>query len=302
MSSEEEIRLLRCQLESRDAELQILRQAFDDSQRQLAILETTSNASSSACTSPRPRSPSTPATMVSSPSAMSMSSATLDTEFSVDTSSMGSEQHMMELAAAQARRQEALKKLGGPPSDVYHPWFNGVFINHPAFHLKEDWGNIELRPHEDLIARERLNYVMMMQRYKMELARRSSEPLSATSPTSPPHSPHPLAESPFNAAPPGAAYQSPHVSHIQPGTPYYHGGFWSGHFAPSTTEKIDLSKSRSELRKTSRPTPMSPVPGMTPGNTPSMPVPPHGFPPMAYPMQFNPYTPWVNSNPPISEE
>jgi len=46
-------------------------------------------------------------------------------------------------------------------------------------------------------------------------------------------------------------YQSPHFSHVQTGSPVQSAGYWSGHFAPSTPEKIDFSKI--SLRKTSDP-------------------------------------------------
>jgi len=132
MTSEEENRALRNALESQELELQLLRQAYDDHQRHMYMLaDSASNASSSACNSPRPRSPSTPA-LVSSPSNMSLGSSTMDADFgSLETSSMGSD-HMLEMMAHQ-KRQEKLKKLGGPPSDVYHPWWNGISLNHPAF-------------------------------------------------------------------------------------------------------------------------------------------------------------------------
>ncbi|XP_049851564.1 uncharacterized protein LOC126326228 [Schistocerca gregaria] len=71
------------------------------------------------------------------------------------------------------RLQEKLKKLGGPPSDIYHPWSNGMHLQHPVFTQKEDWQNHELRPvREDpylsAIGRERLDYILAQQRWKQE--------------------------------------------------------------------------------------------------------------------------------------
>lgn len=278
--------MLQNALASRDAELQLLRQVFDDQQRQFAMAyaETSSNPSSSACTSPRPRSPSTPA-MVSSPSSVSIGSSTMDAEYgaSLESSSLGSSEHM-DLLAAQ-RRQEKLKKLGGPPSDVYYPWWNGVSLNHPAFQQKEDWANVELRPHQDLLARERLNYLLNMQRFKMEQSRLSgssdsssmhdSEPAPTSSTLAQAFMSHPYTRQPT------AFYQSPHQSHIQTGSPIQAGGYWSGHFAPNTPEKIDFTKI--SLRKTSSesPTPLQQpqhfaptMRGVPPSSTASSPLSP----------------------------
>lgn len=248
MSSEEECNLLRSALNSRDQELMALRLAFEDQQRQIAMLtDSASNASSSACTSPRPHSPSTPA-MVSSPSSMSIGSTieTVDqspySTPSIETSSFGSD--MLDTIAAEQRLQEKLKKLGGPPSDVYRPWWNGINLNHPAFQAKEDWVNFELRPQE-MLAKERLDYLLTQQRYKLEqlriaeASRRPSQQMARQMDSSHQHHPH-------------SFYQSPHQSHIHPGSPAVNQGYWSGHFVPSSsTEKIDFSKIA--LRKTNSP-------------------------------------------------
>lgn len=255
--------MLRSVLESRDVELQILRHVlFEEQQYQQWAMhnfgDASSNASSSAATSPRPHSPSTPA-MVSSPSSISLGSSTMDAEFmSLDTSSMGSD-HMMEVMAANQRRQEKLKQLGGPPSDVYHPWWNGIPLNHPAFSQKEDWQHFELRPQERL-AHERLNYFLTMQRYRVEQngLSESSAPTAMNIGTPPTgvdfagNGPQ-VSTSPSIHSPSPSFYQSPHHhSHIMTGSPAQGSGYWSGHFAPANAEKIDFSKI--SLRKTG-PTP-----------------------------------------------
>lgn len=263
-NAQEEAKILRSALESREAELQLLRQVvYEEQQFQQWAMQfgeaTSSNASSSA-TSPRPRSPSS--TLVSSPSNNSICSSAMDTDYttSMDASSIGSDHHMLEVLAQSQRRQEKLKQLGGPPSDVYPPWWNGTPLNHPAFQQKEDWQSFELRPQERL-ARERLNYFLMMQRYRLEQSELvqphpsmvpphvdsgdhsvSEDPSAPGTPTTP-QSTHPYTHQP------ASFYQSPHQSHIQPGSPVQGAGYWSGHFAPSTTEKIDFSKI--SLRKTS---------------------------------------------------
>jgi len=260
-NAQEEAKILRSALESREAELQLLRQVvYEEQQFQQWAMQfgeaTSSNASSSA-TSPRPRSPSS--TLVSSPSNNSICSA-MDTDFtnSIDASSIGSDHHMLEVMAQSQRRQEKLKQLGGPPSDVYPPWWNGTPLNHPAFQQKEDWQSFELRPQERL-ARERLNYFLMMQRYRLEQSELLQEmpphpsmvPHSVNSEDhSVPGTPHTPQSKQHPQTPQHASfYQSPHQSHIQTGSPVQGAGYWSGHFAPSTTEKIDFSKI--SLRKTS---------------------------------------------------
>lgn len=295
ISSEEEVKMLRSALETREAEIQLLRQVlFEEQQYQQWAMhnfgnDASSNASSSTVTSPRPHSP-----MVSSPSNMSLSgsSGTMDTDFaSPETSSLGSEVHMMEVMGAHQRRQEKLKQLGGPPSDVYHPWWNGMPVNHPAFAEKEDWQSFELRPQE-LLAHERLNYFLMMRRYRLEQrgldetpqqssAHQNSPggpstpmtgasaqqgppncsvlqspsnslhrtPGNATDTPSYHHHQSPIVSHPYTHQP-AAFYQSPHHhSHIMTGAPSQGSGYWSGHFAPATPEKIDFSKI--SLRKTS---------------------------------------------------
>lgn len=289
MSSEEEVKMLRSALESREAELQMLHQFLFEEQQQYQqwamhnFGEGGSNASSSAATSPRPHSPSTPA-MVSSPSSMSLGSSTMDADFSMDTSSMGSD-HMMEVMAANSKRQEKLKQLGGPPSDVYHPWWNGTSLNHPAFSQKEDWQHFELRPQERL-AQERLNYFLMMQRYRVEQNAGPVTPKSPAAPNGASSSSHVPAHAPFGAVAGASSagnssshhaslqhpqfYQSPHHhSHIMTGSPAQSSGFWSGHFAPANDEKIDFSKI--SLRKTPAPN-MDAMGGMTGMNgMPTMP-------------------------------
>lgn len=269
-NAEDEAKRLRNALESREAELQLLRQVVLQEQQfqEWAMqFDASSNASSSA-TSPRPRSPSSSA-MVSSPSNASIGSSAMDTDYtgSMDASSIGSDHHMLEVMAQAQRRQEKLKQLGGPPSDVYHPWLHGTPSNHPAFQQKEDWQSFELRPQERL-ARERLNYFVMMQRHRMEQSELMSQMhmshSSMVSPSTPapagsvPHTPsmqhdvdpseNPHATHPYTHQPP-SFYQSPHQSHILTGSPVQSAGYWSGHFAPSTAEKIDFSKI--SLRKTS---------------------------------------------------
>lgn len=270
--------MLRSALESRDHELHMLRHAYYEEQQhqQWAMYnfgEASSNASSSAATSPRPHSPSTPA-MVSSPSSISLGSSTMDAEFmSLDTSSMGSD-HVMEVMAANQRRQEKLKQLGGPPSDVYHPWWNGIPLNHPAFSLTEDWQHFELRPQERL-AQERLNYFLMMQRHRAEKS--TGEPGSESIPMHGPVSPFAPGPAPGESpstsnihSPSPSFYQSPHHhSHVMTGSPAQGSGYWGGHFAPASTEKVDFSKI--SLRKTSFPGPPPPT-GLMPPNG-AMPAP-----------------------------
>lgn len=246
--------MLRSALEYSDLELRMLRHALYEEQQQyqqwaMQYGEASSNASSSAATSPRPHSPSTPA-MVSSPSSISLGSSTMDADFmSLDTSSLGSD-HVMEVMAANQRRQEKLKQLGGPPSDVYHPWWNGIPLNHPAFSLKEDWQHFELRPQERL-AHERLNYIVMQQRHRAEQSSLGGSPPHSNMGPAPSHfgmdvnGNHPNIHSPSPSF-----YQSPHHhSHIMTGSPAQGSGYWGGHFAPAGAEKVDFSKIA--LRKTS---------------------------------------------------
>lgn len=277
--------MLRSALEYSDLERRMLRHALYEEQHQyqqwaMQFGEASSNASSSAATSPRPHSPSTPA-MVSSPSSISLGSSTMDADFmSLDTSSLGSD-HVMEVMAANQRRQEKLKQLGGPPSDVYHPWWNGIPLNHPAFSLKEDWQHFELRPQERL-AHERLNYIVMQQRHRAEQSSLSGSPTHSEMGQVPPHFPMDVAGNghPNIHSPSPSFYQSPHHhSHIMTGSPAQGSGYWGGHFAPAGAEKVDFSKI--SLRKTSTgEMPTSPMGGVSPMSGPmSGPMSVHGPPP-----------------------
>jgi len=65
---------------------------------------------------------------------------------------------------------EKLKKLGGPPSDVYYPYWPG-FVMHPAFMVKEDWINRALRRVGDdpnILERERKAYFETQRRWQQE--------------------------------------------------------------------------------------------------------------------------------------
>jgi hypothetical protein len=125
-------------------------------------------------------------------------------------------------ARAKQLLAEKLKKLGGPPSDVYYPYWPG-FVMHPAFMQKEDWMNMTLRPtglDPDVLEQERQRYFEAQRRWQQE-----QEEIAAL-----------LQEHPellSNSAFAGALN--------------WRSGYWSGNWVPAA-EKIDFSKI--ELRKT----------------------------------------------------
>lgn len=70
--------------------------------------------------------------------------------------------------------QEKLKKLGGPPSDVYQPYWPG-FNPHPAFSLKEDWFSMPLNQIDpSVVVQERKLAEEAEQRHYAEASLRKS--------------------------------------------------------------------------------------------------------------------------------
>lgn len=117
---------------------------------------------------------------------------------------------------------EKLKKLGGPPSDVYYPYWPG-FVMHPAFLQKEDWANMTLRPtglDPDVLEQERQRYFEAQRRWQQE-----QEKIAAL------------------------LQEHPELLHSTAfgGALNWRTGYWSGNWVPAA-EKIDFSKIA--LRKT----------------------------------------------------
>lgn len=166
-------------------------------------------------------SPVTPATPM-----MTSSPTVIEDDDNMDTSGsstdVGTPDEQADERHAKQLLAEKLKKLGGPPSDVYYPYWPGV-IMHPAFMQKEDWTNMTLRPtglDPDVLEQERQRYFEAQRRWQQE-----QEEIAAL-----------LQEHPELLN-----------SRELRGALNWRSGYWSGNWVPAA-EKIDFTKI--ELRKT----------------------------------------------------
>lgn len=138
----EQQRLLHDQLQAHQRNLQLQQQQVSLAQAQVQEalgdqMQVDSYASPSV-SSPASgiATPVTPATPLmagaSTPSAMDEDDMDVSGTDDIDIDASTAAKHLL---------MEKLKKLGGPPSDVYYPYWPG-FIMHPAFLEKEDWINM----------------------------------------------------------------------------------------------------------------------------------------------------------------
>jgi hypothetical protein len=168
-----------------------------------------------------PSNPNSPASRSNPSTPMNLVDDLMDTE-SLDQVAVSETEDMDSPLDDLQRKQslyEKLKKLGGPPSDVYYPYWPG-FVGHPAFMQKEDWINMALRPtptDPNILEQERRRYEEAQRLWQQEQQQ--------------------IAE---------LLKEHPELLHSS-GALAWRQGYWSGNWVP-TVDKIDLT--RVQLRKT----------------------------------------------------